>query len=156
MNNSLELQKKAEGKAQLVLPLNHESALVAAQIGEDAWNSGNPEQVARLFSVNSEWWNRDQFLAGHENIQAYLQEKSTFGLHYRTRVNLWSHSFSRLSLRFESEWQCSDKGRWYRTRGTALVQLDNKGFIQELSVSSNHAVIEAGDRQIGFYRGVGK
>jgi uncharacterized protein len=151
MNKPLKPQNSTGLTQKLALPLSNESALMAAQIGEHSWNNSKPEQLITLFSTDSEWRDKNHCLIGKHAIQTHLQQKGALGLHYQTRVTLWAHSFSRLALCFESEWQHAHNGKWYRSKGTALVQLDNNGLIHELNITANDTPISANDRTIGFY-----
>ena len=40
-------------------PFTQETALVKVQAAEDAWNSRDPQRVARAYSEDSQWRNRD-------------------------------------------------------------------------------------------------
>lgn len=129
-------------------PLTKESAMTVMRIGEAAWNSHQPERILKLFCRDAVWQNRNQTLLGREEIARYLETKKALGLHYKTHFSLWTQSNSRMSLHFVSEWQHAEKGSWFRSRGLALVELGNDGFIQDLKSNADDSVITARDRSI--------
>jgi uncharacterized protein (TIGR02246 family) len=49
-------------------PFSRETALKKVQAAEDAWNTRDPHRVALAYTPDSAWRNRDQFLAGREQI----------------------------------------------------------------------------------------
>ncbi|MCW4578839.1 nuclear transport factor 2 family protein, partial [Gluconacetobacter entanii] len=56
-------------------PFDIESATRKVRLAEDAWNSRNPEQVARAYTVDSQWRNRVEFIHGRDEIVAFLTRK---------------------------------------------------------------------------------
>lgn len=56
-------------------PFNLETALLKVQQGEDAWNSQDPHRVAQVYTPDTEWRNRDQFINGREEVVLFLTEK---------------------------------------------------------------------------------
>ncbi len=60
-------------------PFTLESALEKIKIAEDAWNSRDPERVAKGYTINSEWRNRNMFINGRAEIIAFLTEKMEKG-----------------------------------------------------------------------------
>ena len=54
-------------------PFTRETALAKVQAAEDAWNSRDPERVARAYSEDSQWRNRDEFFRGRAAIVEFLR-----------------------------------------------------------------------------------
>ena len=64
-------------------PFTQQTALAKVKAAEEAWNSRDPERVARAYSEDSEWRNRDQFLRGRHAIVEFLAHKWEKELDYR-------------------------------------------------------------------------
>lgn len=52
--------------------LTAETAARKVRGAEDAWNSRDPEKVSRVYSEDTHWRNRTEFLDGREAIKAFL------------------------------------------------------------------------------------
>ena len=134
----------------LIPPFNADTAWAKVQAAEDAWNSRNPELVARAYSDDSAWRNRDEFFNGREAIKAFLTRKWARELHYRLEKELWAYTGNRISVRFEYEWQDARSGQWYRSHGNEHWEFDDQGLMRRRDMSANDIPIEAGDRRIGL------
>lgn len=132
-----------------VPPFTHETALQKVQAAEDAWNSRDPEAVARAYTVDSEWRNRDEFFRGRDAIEAFLTRKWSVELHYRLLKELWCYTGNRISVRFEYEWQHAKTGKWYRTHGNEHWEFDDEGFMRRRDMSANDIPISPEHRRIG-------
>ena len=78
-------------------PFSRETALPKVQAAEDAWNTRDPERVAAAYTADSVWRNRDRFIAGRDEIVAFLTGKWQRELDYALRKNLWT--FARTASR---------------------------------------------------------
>lgn len=58
-----------------LLPFTLETALQKVQLVEDAWNSKDPELVAKAYTIATEWRNRSTFVNGREEVVAFLTQK---------------------------------------------------------------------------------
>jgi len=134
----------------LIPPFTAETARAKVQAAEDAWNSRDPERVARAYSEDSAWRNRDEFFSGREAIKAFLNRKWARELHYRLEKELWAYTGNRLSVRFEYEWQDARSGQWYRSHGNEHWEFDEQGLMRRRDMSANDIAIEASDRRIGL------
>jgi len=134
----------------LTPPFTAASARAKVQKAEDAWNSRNPELVARAYSEDSAWRNRDEFFSGRAAIEAFLTRKWTRELHYRLEKELWAYTGNRISVRFEYEWQDARSGQWYRSHGNEHWEFDDQGLMRRRDMSANDIPIEASARRIGF------
>ena len=130
-------------------PFTLESALAKVQAAEDAWNSRDPERVAKAYSADSNWRNRDQFFTGRDAIVRFLTDKWSTELHYRLMKELWAYSENRISVRFEYEWQHAGSGQWYRTHGNEHWAFDDDGYMKRRDMSANDIPINANERRIG-------
>ena len=134
----------------LIPPFTAETARAKVQAAEDAWNSRDPERVARAYSEDSAWRNRDEFFSGREAIKAFLNRKWARELHYRLEKELWAYTGNRLSVRFEYEWQDARSGQWYRSHGNEHWEFDEQGLMRRRDMSANDIAIEASERRIGL------
>ncbi|MEJ8567989.1 nuclear transport factor 2 family protein [Elongatibacter sediminis] len=132
----------------LTPPFNEATARAKVQAAEDAWNSRDPERVARAYSVDSQWRNRDQFFVGRDDIRAFLTEKWRRELHYRLMKELWSFTDNRISVRFIYEWQDAATGQWFRTHGNEHWEFDDDGLMRRRDMSANDIPIDASERQL--------
>ena len=133
-----------------VPPFTRATALREVQAAEDAWNSCDPKTVARAYSANSVWRNRDEFFEGRAAIEAFLTRKWETELHYRLTKELWSFTGNRISVRFEYEWQHATSGQWFRTHGNEHWEFDRDGYMARRDMSANDIPIAADDRRIGI------
>ena len=129
-------------------PFTEVSAQAKVQAAEDAWNTRNPDIVARAYSQDSNWRNRDQFFTGRNAIRKFLDDKWQKELHYRLEKELWAWTENRISVRFIYEWQDAVSGHWFRTHGNEHWEFDDDGLMQRRDMSANDIPISADDRQI--------
>jgi nuclear transport factor 2 (NTF2) superfamily protein len=128
-------------------PFTMESALLKVQAAEDAWNSRDPERVALAYTEESEWRNRTEFLAGREEIKAFLRRKWAKELDYRLKKTLWGFRGNRIAVSFEYEWH-DTAGQWFRSYGTELWEFDDQGLMRRRVASINDAAIADTERRI--------
>ena len=134
----------------LIPPFTAATAGAKVQSAEDAWNSRDPERVARAYSEDSAWRNRDEFFSGRDAIKAFLMRKWARELHYRLEKELWAYTGNRISVRFEYEWQDARSGQWYRSHGNEHWEFDDQGLMRRRDMSANDIPIEASARRIGL------
>ncbi len=135
----------------IIPPFTASSARAKVQAAEDAWNNRNPALVARAYSEDSRWRNRDEFFSGRAAIEAFLTRKWERELHYRLEKELWAYTGNRISVRFEYEWQDARSGQWYRSHGNEHWEFDDRGLMRRRDMSANDIPIEAAERRIGLY-----
>lgn len=136
----------APGKL-LVPPFTLETARAKVQAAEDAWNSRDPVRLARAYSADSEWRNRDEFFRGRAAIEAFLRRKWERELDYRLRKELWAFHGNRISVRFEYEWHDAG-GRWFRTHGNEHWEFDDDGLMRRRDMSANDIPIREDERRL--------
>jgi hypothetical protein len=128
-------------------PFTFASATAKVQAAEDAWNSRDPERVARAYSEDSQWRNRTEFFQGRAAIKTFLARKWEREHDYRLEKHLWSFTERRISVRFEYEWR-DDAGQWYRTHGNEHWEFDDDGLMRVRDMSANDYPIAGRDRRI--------
>ncbi len=124
-----------------------ETALNRVQFAEDAWNSRDPERVARGYSDDSEWRNRATFVKGRAEIVEFLRQKWTRELDYKLRKTLWGFRGNRIAVSFEYEWHDA-AGQWYRSYGVELWEFNDDGLMRRRLASINDAAIDESERRI--------
>ena len=127
-------------------PFTQETALAKVQAAEDGWNSRDPERVARAYTEDSDWRNRDEFFRGREAIVEFLTRKWERELDYRLMKELWSYTDNRISVRFEYEWHDAS-GQWYRTHGNEHWEFEDDGLMRRRDMSANDVKIDEADRR---------
>jgi nuclear transport factor 2 (NTF2) superfamily protein len=127
-------------------PFTEETAKQKIQMAEDAWNSKDAERVAKAYTTNSEWRNRDRFINGREEIVVFLKEKWAKELNYKLKKEYWAHAGNRIAVRFEYEYHTAD-GQWYRAYGNENWEFDVHGYMAKRYASINDLAIEEKDRK---------
>jgi len=127
-------------------PFTMETALEKVQKAEDAWNSKDPIQVSKAYSIDSEWRNRTQFIKGREEIVTFLTKKWENEKNYKLKKELWGFRENRMAVRFEYEFQGTND-QWYRAYGNELWEFDENGHMQRRYASINDMKIEEKNRK---------
>ena len=127
-------------------PFTEETARQKIQLAEDAWNSKDPERVAKAYTPDSEWRNRNEFINGREEIVAFLKRKWAKELDYRLKKEYWAHGADRIAVRFEYEWHDAE-GNWFRSYGNENWEFDELGYMRKRYASINELPIAEADRK---------
>ncbi len=136
-----------EDKRLPLPPFTLETAKQKIQMAEDAWNSQDPERVAKAYTIDSEWRNRSQFINGREEIMAFLTQKWQKEKNYKLRKEYWAHTGNRIAVRFEYEYQNAE-GQWFRAYGNENWEFDDNGYMQKRFASINDLPIDALERKL--------
>lgn len=128
-------------------PFNNETAKQKIQLAEDAWNSKDPIKISNAYTIDSEWRNRNEFINGRENIQAFLTNKWENELDYKLKKELWAYQDNRIAVRFEYEYR-NKKGQWFRAYGNENWEFDENGLMQKRYASINDFEIKETERKI--------
>jgi uncharacterized protein len=132
---------------KLVPPFTQETARAKVQAAENAWNSRDPERVSLAYTPDSEWRNRDTFLNGRAEIQAFLSAKWTEERDYKLKKELWAFTDNHIAVRFEYEWRdASDQ--WWRSYGNEMWEFASDGLMQRRFASINDTQITETDRRL--------
>jgi len=130
-----------------VPPFTEETARAKVKAAENAWNSRDPDVVAKAYTEDSEWRNRDEFFTGREAIKEFLTRKWAKELDYKLMKELWAYSGNHISVRFEYEWHdASDQ--WYRTHGNEHWEFDDNGLMRRRDMSANDIPIQESERRL--------
>jgi nuclear transport factor 2 (NTF2) superfamily protein len=127
-------------------PFTRETATRKVRMAEDAWNSRDPERVARAYTIDSAWRNRAEFFNGRAAIVEFLQRKWHRELEYRLIKELWAFTDDRIAVRFQYEWHDANQ-IWYRAYGNELWEFDAAGLMQKRQASINDVPIREVERR---------
>ncbi|MEU1010392.1 nuclear transport factor 2 family protein [Streptomyces sp. NPDC005890] len=128
-------------------PFTLETARRKVQAAEDAWNTRDPHRVALAYTPDSVWRNRDRFLAGRDEIVAFLTEKWQRERDYALRKSLWSFHGNRIAVRFQYECRDAD-GQWWRSYGNELWEFDERGLMRRREAGIHDVPIGEAERRI--------
>lgn len=126
-------------------PFCEDTARQKVRMAEDAWNTRDPEVCARVYAEDTRWRNRAEFLAGREEVKAFLHRKWARELDYRLIKELWSYTGRRIAVRFAYEWH-DDAGQWCRSYGNENWEFNDAGFMTRRFASINDLPIRVEDR----------
>jgi len=127
-------------------PFTVETAKQKIQMAENGWNSKDPVKVSMAYSVDTEWRNRNQFINGRDEVQAFLTNKWKQELNYKLKKEYWAHSDNRIAVRFEYEYH-NEEGQWYRAYGNENWEFDENGLMKKRFASINDLAISESDRK---------
>jgi len=129
----------------LAPPFTRETAILKVRAAEDNWNSRNPEQVSRGYTVDSRWRNRSEFLTGRAEIIAFLARKWSAERDYRLIKELWAFGENRIAVRFAYE-SHDESGQWHRSYGNENWEFDATGLMKCRHASINDLAIKEQER----------
>ncbi len=130
-----------------VPPFTEETARTKVKAAEDAWNTRDPDVVAKAYTEDSQWRNRDEFFTGREAIKEFLRRKWAKELDYKLMKELWAYTGNHISVRFEYEFHDAS-GQWYRTHGNEHWEFDDNGLMRRRDMSANDIPIDEADRRL--------
>ena len=130
-----------------VPPFTEETARTKVKAAEDAWNTRDPEVVAKAYTEDSQWRNRHEFFTGREAIKEFLRRKWAKELDYKLMKELWAYTGNHISVRFEYEFHDAS-GQWYRTHGNEHWEFDDNGLMRRRDMSANDIPIDEADRRL--------
>ena len=133
-------------------PFTRETATQKVRRAEDGWNSRNPQQVSLVYTPDSKWRNRAEFINGREAIVEFLTRKWHRELEYRLIKELWAFDGNRIAVRFAYEWH-DDSGQWYRSYGNENWEFNAEGLMQHRFASINDLPIKEEDRLFRWPQG---
>ena len=127
-------------------PFDPETAVQKARMAEDAWNTRDPERVAAVYSENTHWRNRSEFIDGKAAVRAFLTQKWNKELDYRLIKEVWGFHETRIAVRFAYEWH-DDSGQWFRSYGNENWQFNPCGLMTHRYASINDLPIRESERK---------
>jgi len=134
-----------------VPPFDRETATRKVRGAEDGWNSCDPERVSRVYTPDSYWRNRAEFVQGRPAIVAFLSRKWAKELDYRLIKELWAWQDNRIAVRFAYEWR-DDSNNWFRSYGNENWEFDEFGLMRTRYASINDLPISVADRRFHWDR----
>ncbi|WGK56050.1 nuclear transport factor 2 family protein [Pantoea sp. SS70] len=129
----------------LVPPFNQQTALQKVRMAEDAWNSCDAQRVSRVYSEDTRWRNRSEFVNGRAEVVTFLQRKWIKELDYRLIKELWAWHEDKLAVRFAYEWH-DDSGNWFRSYGNENWYFGADGLMIQRFACINDLPISADQR----------
>ncbi|MCW6032715.1 nuclear transport factor 2 family protein [Pantoea sp. JK] len=129
----------------LVPPFNQQTALQKVRIAEDAWNSCDAQRVSLVYSEDTRWRNRSEFVNGRAEVVTFLQRKWVKELDYRLIKELWAWHEDKLAVRFAYEWH-DDSGNWFRSYGNENWHFSADGLMIQRFACINDLPIRADQR----------
>lgn len=130
----------------LIPPFTEETAAAKVRMAEDGWNSRNPEKVSLVYTPDSQWRNRAEFINGRAEIVAFLTRKWAKELDYRLIKELWAYTGNRIAVRFAYEWH-DDSGNWFRSYGNENWEFNAEGLMQRRFACINDMPMTEADRK---------
>ena len=128
-------------------PFNEETAIQKIQKAEDAWNSKDPIQISKAYTLDTEWRNRNQFINGRKEVQDFLADKWKNELDYKLKKQLWTFNDNRIAVRFEYEYR-DINGQWCRAYGNENWEFDENGLMKKRFASINDLKIKETERTL--------
>jgi nuclear transport factor 2 (NTF2) superfamily protein len=113
---------------------------------EDGWNSRDAAKVAMVYSTDTWWRNRAEFVQGREEARAFLERKWSKEFEYRLIKELWAFTDNRIAVRFAYEWR-DDAGNWFRSYGNENWEFGPDGLMHHRHASINDLPIKEGERK---------
>ena len=107
---------------------------------ENAWNSKDPVKISKAYSMNTELRNRDQFINGRDEVEAFLTGKWEKELEYQLKKEYWSQSENRIAVRFEYEYR-NESGQWFTAYGNENWEFEENGLMDKRFASINDLAI---------------
>ena len=131
--------------AALAPPFTLQTATQKVRLAEDGWNSRDPERVSLVYTPDSRWRNRAEFVNGRAEIVAFLTRKWAKELDYRLIKEIWAFTDNRIAVRFAYEWH-DDSGHWYRSYGNENWEFAENGLMAVRHASINDLAITESER----------
>lgn len=126
-------------------PFTEQTARQKVQVAEDLWNTKNPANVAKAYTEDSEWRNRNEFLKGHAEIEGFLNRKWQKELDYKLKKELFLFSDDKIAVQFQYEYHNAN-GQWFRAYGLEHWEFAEDGRMKKRTASINDLAISESDR----------
>ncbi|ETN38472.1 uncharacterized protein HMPREF1541_06507 [Cyphellophora europaea CBS 101466] len=131
--------------ASLKPPFTKETAHQKLKFAQDMWNTKNPEQVAKAYTPDCIWRNRDVFIQGTEEIIKLLTAKWEKEKNYRLRKELFcvgGDSNEKIAVQFWYEYQDLHDGyKWKRCYGLEDWTFNEEGKMRKRMMSGNDVLL---------------
>jgi nuclear transport factor 2 (NTF2) superfamily protein len=127
-------------------PFTRETATQKVRQAEDGWNSRDAAKVAMVYSTDTWWRNRAEFVQGREEARTFLERKWSKEFEYRLIKELWAFTDNRIAVRFAYEWR-DDAGNWFRSYGNENWEFGPDGLMHHRHASINDLPINESERK---------
>ena len=127
-------------------PFTRETAARKVRGAEDGWNSRDPVRVAQVYTEDSIWRNRSEFIQGRDEIVAFLTRKWAKEHDYRLIKQLWAFDNRFIAVKFQYEWH-DDAGQWFRSYGNENWEFNGEGLMRRREASINDVMINESERR---------
>ena len=128
--------------------INSTAAATLSRSFERACKTREPSELIRLLSKDAVWRDNDVVHVGRDEIWSALGNRWANTLHCTLQPNTEFCDAHNMVIRFESEWQNSVCGRWYRTSGKIRAWLDDNGYITKVESQLADIPISVADRRL--------
>jgi len=108
--------------------------------------------VSLVYTPDSQWRNRAEFVNGRAEIVAFLTRKWARELDYRLITEIWAHDGNRIAVRFAYEWH-DDSGSWFRSYGNENWEFNAEGLMQRRFACINDMPISETERKFHWALG---
>ncbi len=127
-------------------PFTRETAAQKVRGAEDGWNSRDPVRVAQVYTEDSIWRNRSEFIQGRDEIVKFLTRKWEKEHEYRLIKQLWAFDNQFIAVKFQYEWH-DDAGQWFRSYGNENWEFNVEGLMRRREASINDVTIKESERR---------
>jgi len=129
--------------ASIVPPFTAESANAKVKAAQALWNTCDPQRIAKAYTPDSIWRNRDHFCRGTEGIVALLTAKWEKEKSYQLRKELFAFADNRIAVQFWYEYQdATDSMKWKRCYGLEDWTFDPSGLMRKRQMSGNDVILK--------------
>ena len=104
----------------------------------------NPENVAKAYTPDTIWRNRDRFLTGTADVVEFLTAKWNREKNYKLRKELFAFSDNKIAVQFWYEY--SHDGKWFRCYGLEDWTFAEDGRMRKRQMSGNDVEISEEER----------
>lgn len=106
----------------------------------------DPARVAKAYTEQSIWRNRDTFLQGHGAIVDFLTKKWEKETEYKLRKELFAFGDNKIAVQFWYEYKSKKDGNWYRCYGLEDWTFADDGRMRKRQMSGNDVQIQDSER----------
>lgn len=110
----------------------------------------DPSALIRLMIKDAVWRDNDAVHVGREEIWSALSNKWASALHCTLNREVVSCDEMSVVIRFDSEWQHSVRGRWYRTSGRVRASFNDHGHVTKVESQLTVKPISVSDRRLAI------
>ncbi|THY30264.1 DUF1348-domain-containing protein [Aureobasidium pullulans] len=127
-------------------PFTQATAQEKVKKAQDLWNAQNPEDVAKAYTPDCIWRNRDHFFSGTDAIIDFLIRKWEKEKEYRLRKELFAFGDDKIAVQFWYEFKDAQTGKWTRCYGLEDWTFAEDGKMRKRQMSGNNIEISEAER----------